>query len=113
MEKDIVTIAKICHEVNRVYCKSLGDNSQVPWDEAPDWQIESAVNGVVYHLQDDRTPEESHISWLAEKESTGWKYGPVKDVEKKEHPCCVPYDQLPKEQKLKDELFTAIVNAFK
>ena len=29
------------------------------------------------------------------EEADGWKYGPVKDPEKKEHPCFVPYDDLP------------------
>jgi len=39
----------------------------------------------------------------------GWKYGPVKDVEKKEHPCCVEYHELPVDQKAKDFIFRAVV----
>ena len=35
----------------------------------------------------------------------------VKDAERKEHPCCVPYDALPVEQKTKDYLFRAVVHA--
>ena len=54
-----------------------------------------------------------HDAWLADKERDGWKYGAVKNPETKEHPCCVPYDQLPAEQRVKDYLFKAIVNAFK
>jgi hypothetical protein len=42
-------IAQIAHEVNRAYCKATGDNSQMPWEEAPDWQIASAINGVMFH----------------------------------------------------------------
>jgi hypothetical protein len=53
------------------------------------------------------------VSWLAEKTKTGWKYGPEKDPEKKEHPCFVPYDQLPAEQKMKDHIFLAIVQVLK
>jgi hypothetical protein len=41
----------------------------------------------------------------------GWKYGPVKDPEKKEHPCFVPYDRLPTEQKAKDYIFGAVVKS--
>ena len=105
----IVTTAKLCHEVNRAYCTAMGDDSQLPWEEAPEWQRQSAMNGVAYHFSNENsTPEDSHNSWLKEKEADGWKYGPVKDVEKKEHPCFVPYAELPKEQKAKDYIFKAI-----
>jgi hypothetical protein len=57
----------------------------------------------------DTTPEDSHKNWLAHKVKDGWVYGPVKDVEKKEHPCMVPYEELPLEQRVKDYLFRAVV----
>jgi hypothetical protein len=41
-----IDIARVCHEVNRAYCTSLGDESQLPWDSAPQWQKDSAINGV-------------------------------------------------------------------
>ena len=106
-------IARICHEVNRAYCNSIGDTSQPSWEDAPDWQKASAVNGVEFHLNNDTTPEQSHENWMREKEADGWVYGPTKDPEKKEHPCMVPYDQLPLEQRTKDYLFKAIVDCFK
>lgn len=34
----------------------------------------------------------SHENWLRDKEKDGWTFGPVKDAEKKEHPCFVPFD---------------------
>jgi hypothetical protein len=103
-------IARLCHEVNRAYCKALGDESQPSWDEAPDWQRDSAIAGVEAHMSGQvHDPEGSHNSWLEVKQREGWTYGPVKDPELKQHPCCVPYDQLPAEQKAKDFLFSAIV----
>ena len=105
-------IAKVCHEVNRAYCEALGDMSQPKWEDAPDWQKGSAIIGVELHSDNpNATPKNSHEEWLKEKEATGWKYGPVKDVEKKEHPCFVPYNELPTEQKAKDYIFRAIVHA--
>lgn len=105
-------IAQIVHEANRAYCQTIGDDSQVPWAEAPEWQRESAINGVDGILTGAiMKPEQSHESWLAEKERTGWKYGPVKDAEKKEHPCFVAYSELPPEQQAKDAIFFAIVRA--
>jgi hypothetical protein len=105
-------IAEMCHEVNRLYCQTLGDFSQPKWIDAPGWQKESAINGVKHAIENpDAPPSASHDSWLAEKKAAGWKYGPVKNPEKKEHPCFVPYDELPEEQKRKDALFLAVVRA--
>lgn len=108
--------ARIAHEVNRVFCLRLGDNSQSRWEDAPDWQKQSAINGISLHWKvltegGEVPPSASHDSWLAEKYASGWKYGPVKDAEKKEHPCCVPYDELPAEQQTKDYLFGAVATA--
>lgn len=111
-EAIVTSIAQVCHEANRAYCRSIGDSSQPGWDEAPDWQRQSAENGVRFHLLNPgAAPSHSHEEWLKEKEANGWKYGPKKDPEKKEHPCFVPYEQLPEEQKRKDVLFIAVVRA--
>ncbi len=105
-------IAKVVHEANRAYCQTIGDDSQVPWDNAPDWQRSSAVDGIEGILSGRIAhPEQSHESWLAEKQRTGWTYGPVKNAETKEHPCFVPYAELPANQRVKDAIFFGIVRA--
>jgi hypothetical protein len=104
----IEACARAAHEANRAYCIALGDNSLTPWEDAPEWQKTSVRNGVRGALNGN-TPEQSHESWLAEKAATGWKYGPVKDPEKKEHPCFVPYSELPPAQRAKDEIYTTVV----
>lgn len=110
----IEQIAKVCHEINKAYCEALGDNSQPDWETAPQWQKESAIKGVEFHLSNPNAgPDHSHISWLKQKEEEGWKYGPVKNPETKEHPCFVPYEQLPKEQQAKDYLFRQVVHSLK
>ena len=54
-------IASVCHEANRAYCKSLGDNSQPTWEAAPEWQTKSAREGVLFHIANpDAGPEHSH-----------------------------------------------------
>lgn len=109
----IWNIAKVCHETNRAYCETLGDFSQMSWDEAPKWQRESIINGVIYALENvGITPEQSHANWLAEKRKEGWSYGEKKDITRKEHPCFVTYGELPPEQKIKDRLFLAVVASF-
>ena len=107
-----VQIAAICHEANRAYCTQLGDHSQPPWGEAPDWQKESAINGVQFHMDNPTAaPDDSHASWLAEKEAAGWKWGPKKDETLKLHPCFLPYHELPLDQRIKDQLFINVVRA--
>ena len=107
---EVSLIAKVCHETNRAYCEILGDMSQVPWEDAPGWQKDSAIKGVEFCLANPDAPASSnHESWLKEKEATGWKYGAVKNAETKEHPCYVPYEELPREQQLKDQLFKDVV----
>ncbi len=113
---NIEQAAKICHEANRAYCETIGDLSQPSWMEAPDWQKDSAINGVKFHLATLREggkldPASSHKNWMHEKAVAGWKYGPVKDAVKKEHPCFVAYEELPLEQKAKDYIFCGIVEA--
>lgn len=108
----IAQIAEVCYEANRAYCRAIGDNSQPPWEQAANWQRISNMNGVNFIEQNPQaSASASHDSWLAEKTSSGWIFGKVKDPDKKEHPCCVPYDALPEEQKRKDYLFGAIVRS--
>lgn len=40
-----------------------------------------------------------HDVWAETRISQGWKYGKKRDDEKKTHPCLVPYDELPEEEK--------------
>lgn len=110
--EEIDKIAKVAHEVNRAYCQSIGDDTQASWGDAPAWQKNSARDGVKFHLLNpDATPENSHENWLKDKERDGWKYGPEKNADKKEHPCFRPYSELPQEQRSKDFLFRAVIHA--
>lgn len=96
--------ARAAHEVNRSYCIAIGDTSQPSWENAPEWQKKSARIGVEGALKGN-TPKQSHESWLKEKEADGWKFGAVKNAVTKEHPCFVPYEELPPAQQVKDNLF--------
>lgn len=72
------------------------------------------MNGVLFHLQNLHAGAEvSHVNWIAEKVDDGWKWGPVKDADKKEHPCMVPFSELPTEQQAKDYIFRQVVHSLK
>lgn len=108
----VAVIAQATHEANRSWCAANGDDSQLPWGEAPEWQRESALAGVRAVLAGTAsTPEEQHVAWCVQKHHDGWTYGEVKDAEARTHPCLVAYDDLPPVQQLKDSIFRAIVTA--
>jgi hypothetical protein len=110
----LIGIAKVCHQANKAWCESEGDESQLDWAFAEQWQRDSAVKGVEFRLANpDAGPDAQHNAWSADKVADGWIYGEVKDAEKKTHPCLVPFDQLSLFQQKKDKLFSAIVDALK
>jgi hypothetical protein len=104
-------IAQVCHEANRALQLISGDPAPSPaWADAPDWQRNSAIEGVE-QAQAGATPQQLHDSWCAYKTDDGWTYGETKDADAKTHPCLVPYSALPADQRQKDAVFHAIVAA--
>lgn len=117
--EEIEHLAKLTHTVNKALCEASGDDSQVSWDEAPDWQKESAIEGVIananFTVQSGGRPlppEDNHDKWMSKKLRDGWRYGPVKDAENKVHPCLLPWNELPRADRLKDILFGGIVHFY-
>ena len=102
-------IAQVVHEMNRGLQYVQGDLSP-----SQPWQVESEEiqQTVIVGVQEAKrgvTPREHHERWCAEKRAQGWRYGEVKDPAAKTHPCLVAYDDLPSGQRLKNELFLAVV----
>lgn len=111
VKRDLLFLAcaRAAHEVNRAYCIAIGDSSQPSWEQAPEWQVVSALEGVRGVLVDNNDARQSHENWLRQKRLDGWVQGSVKNPETKEHPCMVEYDDLPEEQKRKDIIFVSTV----
>lgn len=59
-----------------------------------DVQLPEGLNGLTEQIA-----EQVHEIWAASRIKEGWKYGPVKNSEKKETPLLVPYDELPESEK--------------
>lgn len=110
----VAAIAMVCHQANKAWCELNGDNSQVDFLVAENWQRESALKGVEFRLSNPDAPESAqHDAWSKDKIDAGWVHGTEKDAEKKTHPCLVPFHELPEFQQKKDKLFCAIVDALK
>src|SRR3990172_12903721 len=98
----VLEIARATHEVNRAYCAGMGDHSHLPWDEAPQWQRDSAIAGVRAIMAGETTsPEQQHESWMKQKLSEGWVHGPTQDAPAHTHPCLVPFNDLPMHHRAK------------
>jgi hypothetical protein len=44
----------------------------------------------------------THEVWAKERIAQGWRYGSERNDGRKEHPCLVPYEQLPESEKVFD-----------
>lgn len=44
----------------------------------------------------------THENWAHQRIANGWRWGPKRDDERREHPCLVAYDELPEEEKAFD-----------
>lgn len=47
-----------------------------------------------------------HDTWVRIRKAQGWTIGPQRDDIRKEHPCLIPYDLLPEEEKESDRQTT-------
>ena len=47
----------------------------------------------------ERIAENVHEVWAKARMDEGWTYGKKRDDIHKKHPCLVPYDELPEEEK--------------
>ena len=50
----------------------------------------------------EKVAENIHDVWAQERIKDGWTYGPARDDTKKQHPCLIPYPDLPEAEKMYD-----------
>lgn len=43
--------------------------------------------------------ENTHDVWAKGRMDEGWTFGPVRNDSLKQHPCLIPYDELPESEK--------------
>ena len=43
-----------------------------------------------------------HEAWAATRIAQGWRFGPERNDARKEHPCLIPYEELPEEERTYD-----------
>ena len=107
----IEEIARVCHEANRALQIANGEDPSPHWAASPNCQQNSCRAGVEEALGG-ADPETLFDRWAARRRALGWKYGPVRDEQRRTHPNLAgKWADLPPEQQVKDRLFCAIVAA--
>jgi len=72
--------------MNKVYTPSPADTSTVELPEE-------------LKLLSEKLAENTHEVWSRARLSQGWTFGEQRDDRLKKHPCLVPYEELPEEEK--------------
>ena len=65
--------------------------------DTSDVRLPEDLLGLVEHLA-----ENVHEHWARQRLAEGWRLGPQRDQFRREHPCLVPYAELPEEEKRYD-----------
>jgi len=105
----IAACAHAAHESNRAWSRSLGDHTHKAWDDLDSDQQHQAKASVIGIAENDENAEASHKRWVDYMRVSGWTLGPEKNTKTKTHPCLVPWNELPLEQRFKDEMWVTIV----
>ncbi|MBR6789802.1 MAG: Ryanodine receptor Ryr [Oscillospiraceae bacterium] len=69
-----------------------------PYIPAPADTSDVTVTAELFALSE-KMARNTHEIWAAGRVAEGWHWGPVRDDVRKEHPCLVPYDELPESEK--------------
>lgn len=110
----IQRIAQVTHEAMRAWQKANGQAPAPPWSRAPKWMKESSVASVSWRLNNPNAPTSAqHDQWIAQKKTDGWRFGKMKDANKKTHPMMISYRSLPLFERRKDALVNAVVDALR
>lgn len=109
---NVETVAQMCHVANVVYsnaCTGLM-MQQKSWDELGIGEKKGRIEAIRKISSGEiMAPRQNHDAWMKARRAEGWVYGVTKDEDNKTHPCLVDYDELPEEQRVKDDIFFSII----
>lgn len=86
VREDFLEQIRICKSKEKPYTPQPVDTSDIQLPA----ELESLVEDMSRNV---------HDVWAATRISQGWSYGEQRNDELKKHPCIVPYDELPEDEK--------------
>lgn len=69
-----------------------------PYEPEPIATASIQLSPDILHLTE-RLAKNTHDIWARQRLAEGWRHGPCRDDATKEHPCLVPYEDLPESEK--------------
>jgi hypothetical protein len=107
----ITDIAKVVHNIQVVFCASIGETIPA-WEDALEIMQTATKIGVRDLINNpNATGGFSHEQWMKNKLAEGYVWGVVRDHVKKTHPSLIPFEQLPHNEQVKDHLFVETVRS--
>ena len=109
-----IQIAKTAHAIHRAYCLEMNIPTQPHWDLVDNEHKEVVYNSIRHILAGNVTNViDSHNAFVESKIASGWSYGNVYSLEKKENPRLVNFELLTTQQRIKEALFFECICSFK
>lgn len=105
-------IARVAHEACRTWAK-LNDQPVPPSWDALDASCQAAIIMGVRFSWDGVAVSELHNRWVKYMYAQGWKFGPIRDMEKRVSPNLISFEQLPFREQIKDHIFKGVVDTFR
>lgn len=98
-DKNVVLHAERNFIENQVFYKYIKQGDlKMTYSPSPlkvdDVQLDAELNALIEVLA-----ENVHDQWAAGRINEGWQYGPERNDKTKQHPCLVPYNELPESEK--------------
>lgn len=108
---EIDALSRESHRAISDFRVSIGEDALPPWAPSTAEEIGQKRSGIEAALSG-VTPEQQWREWSAMRREQGWKYGPVRDPVKKEHPSLVDdYSMLSPAERQKDEVYGEAIRA--
>lgn len=83
---------------SRNYIITITHNNMKTYNPQPIDLLDVALPEDLKELRE-AIAENAHDIWAIDRQEEGWTYGSVRDENKKETPCMVPYSELPEKEK--------------
>lgn len=81
--------------------QDIREENEIPYEPAPADTSHVVLTAEIKALTE-LLARNTHDVWARQRVSEGWRYGPTRNDETKEHPSLVPYEQLSESEKQYD-----------
>jgi len=112
-KKNLRKIAMACHAAHNIHCAN-NDMQVIAWEDKSKEHHKIVMNSVKKILDGKiKSPEKAHMNFVKKKKKDGWMYDAEYSTERKTNPRLCDFDELPSNERMKEEFFFAVASSFK